>query len=160
MALYIMLGLGTLVVVATGIAAWLFFRSEQGQKVVKAVSESMTVMQQATQAPGTTELRKAGCTQAMVLHSAELLEKLGEIFPEAPKEIPDSAGGTFVMCQINSNTEGLDCPAVARIYAKAVPDAPESFGVMVQSQRVASADTKCQGTYARDGTFLGSLEQK
>jgi hypothetical protein len=157
LALYIMLGLGTLVIVASLIAGWLFMRSERGQKVIKAVSESMAMAKQAMQAPGTDELRKAGCTQAMVIPTSQILKIVSEVAPEAQKDMPESvAGDTLIMCQINSDTKGPDCPAVAQIYAKAVPDSPESFGITVQRQ----GQTTCQGTYARDGTFLDSFDQK
>ena len=56
----------------------------------------------------------------------------------------------------SSGDAGPDCDQVAKIYADAAPNAPERFGVIVQPRQ---GQAKCQGSYGRDGSFLGSLEK-
>ena len=158
LALYIMLGIGATLLVVTGIGIFLFARSEQGQKLIKVASEGISLARDAAQAPGTNELRAAGCSQAMVMPTARMIELLGEISPDARKELPETFNvGTLVLCQLDSSGDtGPDCDQVARIYADAAPNAPERFGVMVQPRQ---GQAKCEGSYGRDGTFLGSLEK-
>ena len=159
LALYIVLGIGAVLVVVTGIAIFLFARSERGQKLISGISEGISLVREASQAPGTDALRAAGCTQAMVMPTAKMIELVSEIAPQAREEVPELPGdGTLVLCQPASMDTGPDCAEVARIYAGAAPNAPEQFAVMVQAQR--GGKTKCQGSYARDGSFLGPLEQK
>lgn len=158
-ALYIMLGIGVVLLLITGIGIFLFARSEQGQKLISGISEGISLVREASQAPGTDALRAAGCTQAMVMPTAKMIELLSQINPEVRQEVPELGGdGTLVLCQPASADAGPGCEEVARIYAGAAPQAPEQFGVMVQPQR--GSEPKCQGTYARDGSFLGPLEQK
>jgi hypothetical protein len=160
LAFYIAAGLAALCIVTTALGVWLFMRSERGQKLVKVINDGVTLGQQALTAPGTEALRAAGCTQAMVISGSEVVKLLSEFAPEAAKDIPSSLqDSTLVMCQIGIDKgEGPDCTHVATVYAGAAPEAPDRFGVMVQQQRVGRATQKCQGSYARDGTFLGPLE--
>lgn len=154
-----MLGIGVVLLLITGIGIFLFARSEQGQKLISGISEGISLVREASQAPGTDALRAAGCTQAMVMPTAKMIELLSQINPEVRQEVPELGGdGTLVLCQPASADAGPGCEEVARIYAGAAPQAPEQFGVMVQPQR--GSEPKCQGTYARDGSFLGPLEQK
>ena len=156
LAVYIFLGVCAVGVVTTGIGAWFFLRSERGQKLIEVVRDGYSLMRQATQAPGTEALRAAGCTQAMVIPTTELLKLGGQLNPETRQDIPEKLRDeSLVMCQIAGDVEGPDCPDVARIYAKAAPQAPERFGIIVQHQR--GRQTRCQGSYARDGSRLGSL---
>jgi len=159
-ALYIVLGIGTLLVITAGIGTWLFLRSERGQKLIEVATNGIDLARKASQAPGTDALRKAGCSQAMVIPTSQVLKLVGEFGPDVSREMPESLrDGTLVMCQLATKDDaGPDCAAVARIYAAAAPQSPERFGVIVQNQRGRQA--KCQGSYARDGSFLGSLDQR
>jgi hypothetical protein len=96
----------------------------------------------------------------MVIPTSKVVKLLGEFAPNARQELPESfADGTLIMCQFTTaDGEGPDCAEVARVYAGAAPQAPERFGVIVQNQR--RRQPQCQGSYARDGSFVGSLERK
>ena len=64
--------------------------------------------------------------------------------------------GTMVVCQVSGNQDNVPtCADVARVYAAAVAEAPERFGVSVQGARGAS----CDGTFARDGAFVEPLQR-
>jgi hypothetical protein len=160
LALYIMLGLGALVLVTVGIGIWLFVRSEPGQQWIGVAGRSISLMQQAQRAPGTDALRAAGCAQAMVMPVGKMAELIGEITPHARKQAPESfAARTLVLCQINTGDgSGPDCAEVARIYAGAAPEAPDGFSVIVQDQ--GRGQPRCQRSYGRTGATLEPLERE
>ena len=160
--LYVVLALGAVTVVVVGLGGWLFFRSESGQKVVKAVRDGGNLMKEAMNAPGTAALRERGCTQAMVMPIGEFVKLFAQFSQAAADEIRKSGlpgNGTMVMCQLEGdNTPAPECSEVARVYSAATAEAPETFGVVVQ--RVGRSKPLCQGTYARDGTFVEPIERK
>ena len=158
--LYVVLGLFALMGVTFGVGTCMFMRSETGQKVIKTAREGISVMREATTAPGTQELRDRGCEIAMVMAFTRLFEVLKEISPEAAQEASKQqmpGNGTVVMCQIRTGaTDAPDCPDVARTYGAAVPKPPVSFGVMVQE--TGGSKARCEGTYAPDGTYIAPFE--
>ena len=156
-ALYIVLGLGVAAMLLGGIGLWVFLRSETGQKLVGGVRGSITLLSEAARAPGTPELRAAGCSQALVLPMRRMRELFGDIASgDTDGSEPAHAGDTVVFCQITSSeSSNLDCGEVARIYTETVKDAPERFVVTVQG----GSSQQCQGRYARDGSLIESLER-
>lgn len=161
-ALYVLFGLGALVLVLGGIAAWLFFRSETGQRVLEAAKEGTAWAQEAAAAPGTDALRQAGCDTAMVTTFGRVLDFTAQLLPpERAAEIErgEAADETLVICQLPllSDTQP-DCAEMARVYGSAVPDPPARFVVMVQRQGLRPR--QCQGFYAPDGTLLDDLGGK
>jgi hypothetical protein len=71
-ALYVVLGLGVLLIVIAGIGSWLFLRSEEGQRVLEAARQGVEWAEDAAQAPGTAELRESGCETAMVTRFGQI----------------------------------------------------------------------------------------
>jgi hypothetical protein len=157
--LYVVIGLLAFFLVTAGLGIWMFLRSETGQKIVSSVGKGITLMQEASKAPGTEHLRERGCSQAMVIPFERMIEVLKEFAPEAEKEFnrEDMPGvGTMVVCQVSGNeSKAPTCDEVARVYAAAVAQAPERFGVSVQRSRGAA----CEGTYTRDGRFIEPLQR-
>ena len=158
--LYVVLGLFALMGVTFGVGTCMFMRSETGQKVIKTAREGISVMREASTAPGTQELRDRGCEIAMVMAFTRMFEVLKEISPQIAEEAGKQqmpGNGTMVMCQIRTGAiDAPDCPEVARTYAAAVPKPPARFGVMVQEQ--SGGQARCQGTYAPDGTYIEPFE--
>jgi hypothetical protein len=159
-AVYIMLGLGALVLVAGGIGVWLFLRSERGQNVMKMAREGMTLAREAASAPGTAELRAAGCSQAMVMSSARMRDLIGDVPAQGDDgKASASTTQTMLFCQLaTSDGVGPDCGEIARAYAKAVPDAPERISVVVRGAGIGG--NRCQGVFARDGVLVEPLERE
>jgi hypothetical protein len=158
--IYVVLGLLAFFLVTGGLGIWMFLRSETGQKVVSTVGKGFTLMQEASKAPGTEQLREHGCRGAMVIPFERMMEVVKEFAPEAEKEFDRDefpGEGTMVVCQVSSDAGNAPtCAEVARIYAAAVSQAPERFGVTVQGSRGGA----CDGTYARDGTFIEPLQHR
>jgi hypothetical protein len=155
--LYVVLGLVGFFLITSFIAVWMFLHSETGQKIASTIGKSVTLIQQASQAPGTPELRARGCTTAMVIPFDKMMEVFREIAPEMDREIDRATlrgDGTMVFCQVNTEaTSAPACADIARTYAAAVPQAPERFGVTVQGRKGKA----CDGTFGRDGTFIAPL---
>jgi hypothetical protein len=159
-ALYVVLGLAVLILLAGGLGVWVFLRSETGQKVWRTVTAGVTLTREATRAPGTDALRAGGCSQALVVPTGRVVELLGEFVPEVRTGGRDAGAfgeQTVVLCQVDTgDAMPPDCAEVARVYAGAAPAAPERFGVVVQVRGQRNA--VCQGSYARDGSFLDPPE--
>lgn len=151
------LGLAAVLVLAAVINLWLFLRSDLGQQMVGIFSGIGSLTYTAAQAPGADALRAAGCTEALVFPMSQIRESM-EKFAASHSGFTTSATGnddTVVFCQVESEA-GPDCPTVARVYAGAAPGAPERLAVMVTD--ATQSELKCEGSYARDGSFLGHLQ--
>ena len=159
--LYVVLGLFALMAVTFGVGTCMFIRSDRGQKVIRTVREGISVVREASTAPGTKELRAAGCEVAMVMAFSRITEVLKEIAPEVAEQatLEQMPGnGTLIMCQLRSSTvDAPDCARVARTYGSAVRDAAPRFGVILQES--GAREPRCQGIYARDGRFIEPLER-
>lgn len=159
--LYVVLGLVALMAVTFGVGTCIFMRSDRGQKVIRTVREGISVIREASTAPGTKELRAAGCEVAMVMAFSRITEVLKEIAPEVAEQatLEQMPGnGTLIMCQLKpSAVDPPDCARVARTYGGAVQDAAPRFGVILQES--GAREPRCQGIYARDGQFIEPLER-
>lgn len=150
-----------LCLIAAGVGGFLFYRLSQNpdfQKVTKAVGGGIQLMQKAQNAPGTAELKEAGCQQAIVLEAKDLKEFIEGVDPKALKK-----GGQqefdfhLVQCTVGFSGEALSCEEIATVYAGAVKDAPEQF--MVQSSKAGGSKPACQGIYSRDGKLVRELKE-
>ena len=146
---------GVLVVMCLigGVAMWRVSQSEDGKKVFSALGKGVQMAQKGLTAPGTEELRRAGCSQAMVLETDDIMGVV-DIFVDAGErqaarqELPE----VMVMCQGRVFDDLPDCATVAKTYVEAVhPAAP--FNVTVQKQ--GNNKPICQQRYASDGTPQG-----
>jgi hypothetical protein len=160
--LYVVIGLLAVTLVSCGIGAYVFVHSETGQKIISTTGEGINMAREATRAPGTDALRERACSQAMVMpfgRMFELFRRFGALPPEELEKAGLPGNGTVIFCQLGSDrVETPACADVARIYATAVPEAPERFGVVVQRQ--GDRKSLCEGTYARDGTLVQSLDNR
>ncbi len=165
-ALYILFGLGLLVVVGGGAAIYLFLQTEEGQRLAQGVKRGAEWVAVASQAPGTAELREAGCEAAMVSEAGEALDIiLTTVFPEQEKrdearaQLESEAGQAnldellLVICTLpRFTTEQPGCDELARTYTNAVDRTPDSFYVMVMQQ--GQNEPSCQGIYSPGGQLL------
>ncbi len=151
---------GGIVLVITGIKAAMFFGGEDGKKMIEGVKETYEIAMEAQKAPGTEELRAAGCDTASVMNLGEMLGAVSNFVGEEDREeieAIDSDEMTMIVCQVNFGDKApLECDAIARVYGAAVPDAPPEL--MVQSQKAGRIKDHCVGVYAPDGTFLRAMD--
>ena len=154
--IYVVLGLVAFLTLAFGVGTCMFMRSDTGQKVIQAAKDGFTLINEAANAPGASELREGGCEQAMVMPVDRMIELVGQVMPNASESIRRArlpGDGTVIVCQTRPDQNPMpSCTDIVRVYVEAVPDAPERFGVVVQDR--GAREARCQGTYGRDGTFI------
>lgn len=123
---------------------------------VPEIRQTFSAAMASQSAPGTDELRAAGCAQAGVM---DLGAALGAIVEEQraetgePPEIPT----LYVSCQKQEEAE-LDCDRVAAVYVGAVGQASARFVAQVNDTGFAP-ELLCQAVYDTDGTRLGTIEE-
>ena len=139
-------------VVVGGIVIYEILDSPQGRKIVSAVADTTKLTQEAMTAPGTAELRKLGCDQALVMDTRRMLTIIQSFAPDAGSEA-DLSEGTMVMCQTGMLGKAPPtCEDVAKTYLAAVPSPPGDFLVQVAGQ--GDKKPKCQKRYSQAGVDL------
>ncbi len=133
--------------------------TERGQDIVRGIAETTELAMEASSAPGTDELRAAGCSQALVSTVGAMVGVVSAFVPEDDREDLDlGAHGdeVYVMCQLTPFDDvHLDCAEVARTYGAAVSEPPERFVVMVDDLR--SDDGDCLGYYDAEGRHVADV---
>ncbi len=120
------------------------------RKGFAAVGKGMKMAEKGMTAPGTAELRKAGCTQAMAVDMSDALE-IAEMFMDGGEKKGADDMGIIVICQGNMfDSLPTDCSALARIYVDA---AHPTRGFALQVQKQGESKPICQNTYNSDGSL-------
>lgn len=150
-AVLVVAGLVVVSVVVAGIGIWRVMESPEGQKIAKVIGEGSKIAEEARTAPGTAELRKAGCQEAMVLdpeRMADLMRELGDA--GAAKKDVEGAPRSIV-CQVAALGKAPTCDSLAAVYVGAAhPGVP--FHITVQSQ--GGSKPSCVARYSPEGTRL------
>ena len=149
--LYVLLALGGLGVLTCG--GLLFFAARN-----PAIRQFVETMAGSQSAPGTEQLRDAGCAVAQVFDFKSALELISEFDDREMSEAEALMDLTMVQCVLpKSDSSGLGCDEVAKIYSSAVPEPPDRFIVQVMVQ--VSSQVPCQVVYSADGTPIAPLDQ-
>lgn len=151
-------GLFILFLVVIAVVVVRVVQDPKAQKVFRAAQTGVSVYMEASRAPGTDELRAAGCREAMAIDAAQILE-IGREFMDpdggtAPED-PELAPMT-VVCSIGWRSE-LDCDQVAQTYLAAVPEGPEPIAVTVTVKRFGGDEQRCAAQYSRQGQRLDTV---
>jgi hypothetical protein len=155
-ALAIVGSLGLLSVIGVAIAIYSIAQNEDVRKIASAVGEGMEIMKEAQTAPGTDELRKLGCDQAMVL-DMQRLAKLAEGFHDGGTAMPPDMPGKLVMCIVRETSSAPTCAATSKAYLAAVPTPTKRFAVTVEAQQ--NKKTQCSEVYDPTGKSLGQFDK-
>ncbi|MGI5860646.1 MAG: hypothetical protein ACOX6T_01165 [Myxococcales bacterium] len=148
-ALGVVGGVFLLGLLAVGILIWRVAASEEGQKAMKLIGGSVSILQKATTAPGTAELRKLGCEQAMVLDFKELRALIDQAKMKSNGPLPDLL---TVTCSIGRRSNRKPtCAEVSRTYLEAARP-QEVFLVAVQSG--PRDDPECVALFDASGKEL------
>jgi hypothetical protein len=126
-------GVGLVLCVIVGVVVW------KATKVITAAAE------EGLNAPGTAEMRKAGCDAAVILD----LSKLSSLFDAGATS--GSTAGIVVSCAVNAGHTAPACDDLAKTYVKAVPTPGNNFVVQVTPQGGLAT---CKKVYSPKGTFL------
>jgi hypothetical protein len=112
-------------------------------KAARAITE---VAQEGLNAPGSAELRAAGCDAAVVMD----LSKISSLFDAGGA--PGGAPGVVVSCAVSPGKKAPTCDDLAKTYVKAAGAPRSDFIVQVQPQGGSKPD--CKKVYSPKGTFL------
>ncbi len=145
--LYVLLGIGGALVLTCGVVA---YRAWQDPRMREMVNSVMT----ATTAPGTEELRQAGCQVATVIDVGGAADLLVEAEGADDAEFEALASLTMVQCVVTAD-EDFSCERVARVYREAVPD---SDRVLAMVMAASDSQPRCQQVFDREGALLGDFE--
>ena len=149
--LYVLLALGGLGALTCG--GLLFFAARN-----PAVQEFVETMAGSQSAPGTQQLRDAGCALAQVFDFGNALELLPETDSPERDKVETLMEMTMVQCVLpKSDSSGVGCDEVAKVYSSAVPDPPDRFFVQVIVQ--FSSQIVCGVVYSADGTPIAPLDE-
>jgi hypothetical protein len=134
-----------------GFFVWRVANSEEGRKIVSAVSSGAQMVQEATNAPGTAELRALGCQTAAVL-DAEKLAQFAAQFGDAG-HVDMEGARLAVTCQVKRGAGAPTCDQAAATYVRAIGG--HAAGVFDMSVQVANEHgASCEGRYDASGAPL------
>ena len=144
-----------LVCLISGIAVFVAARSDTGKKIFSAMDQGVKLAQQGINAPGTAELRAAGCPEALVMDMKEAMAIAGT-FIDGGLGDDSELDYLSVTCSAaaGSAVELPSCEALAAVYAKAVPS-ERSF--VVEAKRGGNK-ALCSQQYSGDGTFIKDMK--
>ncbi len=149
------------VIVLVGTCAYCVLSNPAVRKTGSLIGETMRMGLEATKAPGTAELRAAGCPEAMVMDLRRMVALVKELEADggqAKVQLPEEEWQkTLVVCQYPQAGETLGCDVVARTFGAAVPSPPSEFGVVVRVN--APPAEVCRGVYGPDGTLLQEIAE-
>jgi hypothetical protein len=132
MAVLIVGGLGIVAAIVVGIFVW------------KAAQALKTIAQEGLNAPGSAELRAAGCDAAVVMD----MSKISALFDAGA---PSASETVLVTCSVTAGKAAPSCDDLAKTYAKAVGRANGNFLVEVQAN---GSTPTCKKVYSPTGSFL------
>ena len=151
-----------LAIVIVGSCVYCVASNPDVRKMTSLMGESMKMTMAAAKAPGTQELRDAGCEQAMVMDMRGFWDKVEKIGTEDERfETPEKPAEEWtkltVICQF-TREPSLTCEQAARVYVGAVPDPPEEFGLLVRVVAAPEVREACQGVFGHDGSRIKDME--
>lgn len=169
-AIYTLFAIGALVLLVGGASIYFFLQSEQGRQILDAAEKGAAWMAAAVAAPGTSELRDAGCEVAMVHSAGAALDVIVPLLPdreqqqEFREQLEARAGDVdldalpLVFCaapQFTLSPPG--CAELAVVYGDAVEFPAETFAVVVAQQ--GRQGLVCQGLYTPAGILIDPLDE-
>src|SRR5215813_8990460 len=114
--------IGVLVLVGGGIVAYKIAQFPQVKKIAGVAYDTKKLIEDAQKAPGTKELRKRGCTQAMVMDAERWMATFSPVFNEASAPPPPEEK-LMVICQVGvlARKAVPSCDDVKTTYLAVVP---------------------------------------
>jgi hypothetical protein len=139
-------------VAVVGFVVWRISQDPDVKKVVGVVKEGAKLISDAQNAPGTKELRAAGCEQAMVFDVDQLMN-LAKEFDAGTADRPKDVPGWLVVCNVKRGSD-VSCDDLAEEYVDAA-ETEDGFAVMVNEQ--GKNQPGCSNRYDENGKKLGSF---
>ncbi len=149
---------GMIAIVCGGLVTWAGYAvwtNPNVQRGVAIAGAAMDMTREALTAPGTVEMRQAGCAQAMAFTPELMARFLGTVVDGGAEQAP---GMPLVMCAMQRGAvTAPTCEEVVRAYAGAVSPAPPEVAarVAVQGERTP----RCEGVYGADGSYRRDMDE-
>lgn len=158
-AVLVLAGLVVVGVIVVAIGAWQVMSSPEGKKIARVIGEGSKMAEEARTAPGTKELRKAGCQEAMVFDPTRMGDLIRELSDGGPPKGDPGKEPRLIVCQVAPLGTPPTCDKLASTYVSAAqPTTP--FQITVQKQ--GGSKPKCAQAYtstgARTATPSGGAE--
>ena len=164
-AIYALFAIGVAGLLVGAAAIYFFLQSEQGRQILDTAEKGAAWMATAVAAPGTAELRDAGCEVAMVHTAGTALDLMAPLLSEPGQqqefreELQVRAGDIdldallLVFCTAPRFTlSPPSCTDLAVVYGNAVEFPAEAFAVIVAQS--GGQGLVCQGIYTPDGSLV------
>ncbi len=126
-------GVGFVIAIIVGIFVW---------KAANVIGEAA---KEGLNAPGTAELRAAGCEAVVIMD----MSKISAMFDAGSTSAPENV---IVSCSVAGGKTAPTCDALAKTYVKTVGAANGNFLMQVTPQ--GSGVPTCKKVYSSSGTFL------
>lgn len=152
-ALAVVGGILLLIGGAVALAVYKLATSKEGQAIISVVGDGAAIMRDAQNAPGTPELERLGCKQALVIDVDRIKRLVEKLDGGTPTGGDDTS--RIVMCEVGTFGSPPACDDVARTYVSAAGRPPRGFAVSVQQK---NKNAVCSGTYLPDGTRQGDFD--
>lgn len=149
---------GALMIPCVGGAVFLTYsisQNEDVQKVGKFFGKTIELTQKAQTAPGTAELRREGCQQAMVMSSTDFKEMI-EIIEKNPEKV-NQIDFDLVQCALPlASKKDITCDRVAEIYIGATSTSSPRF--MAQVTAPGEHKARCAALYNDKGEKIQDVD--
>lgn len=147
-AVMVLAGLVVVGVIVVAIGAWQVMSSPEGKKIARVIGEGSKMAEEARTAPGTKELRAAGCREAMVFDPARMGDLMREFTDGGPPKGDPTKEPRLVVCQVGALGSAPTCDKLAATYVSAAqPTTPFHITVQVQG----GSKPKCAQVYTQAG---------
>jgi hypothetical protein len=128
---------GGLAIVAGALVAFFIFRAAKA--ITQAAEEGLN-------APGSAELRAAGCDAAVILD----MSKISSLFDAGAT--PGGTAGIVISCAVVAGHPSPTCDELAKTYVKTV--GPTGKNILVEVEPKGGGQVQCKKVYGPNGTFL------
>jgi hypothetical protein len=157
-ALGVVGGIFLLLALVGGILIWRVLKTDEAQAIIGAVGDATKAVQKGLNAPGTEQLRQAGCQEAMVMDVGDFMDIAKRFVKDGGadgvKIDNEKLHTLMVTCSVGYGEKVLSCDALAVTYVKAVGGrAEKNFAMLVQRQ--GGQKPLCQGEYDPQGRRVG-----
>lgn len=155
-----------------GIVAIVFYLNcEECQQALNIAGEGASMMLEASNAPGTQQMRELGCSNAMVIDMQRFMTMIADKLDESATEnsanqeirkalqAENETQGMLVSCEVRSikPITGPECADVMRAYVSGAGEQAAATAHVIVMGSFAS-NAYCEGIYDQAGNFVREVE--
>lgn len=153
-AVLVLLALGFVGAAGAGFAAYKLSQNPDVKKALAVGQEGIRMAQEAQNAPGVSEVRALGCTQALSFDMKRFMDLVNTWDAGTKTALPTVTH--VVQCTVRSSAGAPTCDQVAKTYFAAAPNQNGQFAVLVQT--TGAQKPECRQLYSATGAPLGEFK--